>query len=417
MDRYPYVIVGGGLAGGRACEGIRRIDSDGPVMLITAEPHRPYQRPPLSKAYLMGKAGLDKVYLQEEGYYGAHDIEIMAGTTVARIDRGDHTVTLEGGRVVGYERLLLATGGSAIRLPLPGADLPGVHVLRTIEDSDRIREDASNARRMLIIGGSFIGSEVSSSLSQRGVEGAMVFLEDRLLERVVPKSLSHHLTHMYAEHGVRVLPGVKPVRLEGEGRVQRAVLDNGETLDVDMVVMGVGIRLNTGLARDAGLELGDRDAVIVDAYLRTSDPDIYAAGDIAAWPDPTLGSGSAASSGRRLRVEHWDVARAQGLRAGRNMAGEERAYTTLPYFFSDLYDLSFEVWGNLEGWDATVQRGELDGGPFAFFYFKEGRMVGALAADLPDDDRKPLQALIKRRPSLEDASARLADPSASLASL
>lgn len=408
MDRYPYVIIGGGLAGGRACEGIRRIDPDGPVMLITAEPHRPYQRPPLSKAYLMGKAGLDKVYLQEEGYYGAHNVELITETWVARIDRGDHTVTLENGRVVGYERLLLATGGSAIRLPLPGADLPGVHILRTIDDSNRIREDAANARRMLIIGGSFIGSEVASSLSQQGVEGTMVFLEERLLERVAPKELSHHLTHMYREHGVRVLPAVKPVRLEGEERVQRAVLDNGETLDVDLVVMGVGIRLNTALAKEAGLEMGERDAVIVDERLRTSDPDIYAAGDIAAWPDPTFG---------RLRVEHWDVARAQGLRAGRNMAGEERAYTTLPYFFSDLFDLSFEVWGDLTRWDATVQRGELDGGPFTFFYFHEGKMVGALAAELPDDDRKPLQALVRAQPALEEMTARLADPSVNLASL
>ncbi len=408
MDRYPYVIIGGGLAGGRACDGIRRIDSDGQVLLITAEPHRPYQRPPLSKAYLMGKAGLEKVYLQEEGYYGERGIEIMAETRVARIERGDHTVTLESGRVVGYERLLLATGGSAIRLPLPGADLPGVHILRTIDDSNAIREDAANARRMLIIGGSFIGSEVASSLSQQGVEGTMVFLEQRLLQRVVPRELGHHLTHMYQEHGVRVLPGVKPVRLEGGERVQRAVLDNGETLDVDMVVMGVGIRLNTALAKEAGLEMGERDAVIVDEHLRTSDPDIYAAGDIAAWPDPTFG---------RLRVEHWDVARAQGLRAGRNMAGEERAYTTLPYFFSDLYELSFEVWGDLTRWDATVQRGELDGGAFTFYYFHEGKMVGALATDLPDDDRKPLQAIVRAQPALEEVSARLADASVSLASL
>jgi len=408
MDRYPYVIIGGGLAGGRACEGIRRVDSDGPVLLITAEPHRPYQRPPLSKEYLAGKVGLEKVYLQDEGYYSRQGIEILSGTMVTHLDRAERTLTLDDDRVVGYERLLLATGGSAIRLPLPGADLAGVHTLRTIDDADRIRQDAADARRMLIIGGSFIGSEVASSLSQQGIEGTMVFLEGRLLERVVPAELSLHLTRMYTEHGVRVLPGVKPLRLEGDGRVQRAVLDNGETLNVDLVVMGVGIRLNTALARQAGLELGERDAVVVDEFLRTSDPAIYAAGDIAAWPDPNLG---------RLRVEHWDVARAQGLRVGRNMAGEERPYTALPYFFSDLYDLSFEVWGDLSRWDATVQRGELDGGPFTFFYFRQGQMVGALAAGLPDDDRKPLQAVVRARLPLEGVSAKLADPSVSLASL
>jgi NADPH-dependent 2,4-dienoyl-CoA reductase/sulfur reductase-like enzyme len=205
---------------------------------------------------------------------------------------------------------------------------------------------------------------------------------------------------------VRILSGTKPERLEGNGKVERAALDSGEALDVDLVVMGVGVRLNSELAHDAGLEMGERGAVVVDETLRTSDPHIYAAGDIAAWPDPTFG--------KRLRVEHWDVARRQGLRAGRNMAGEIKPYTSLPYFFSDLFDFSFEVWGDLSAWDRTVTRGTLESGSFALYYFARGKMTGVLAVGRPDEERKPMQALVKARPATEDVKARLTDEAVEL---
>ena len=223
------------------------------------------------------------------------------------------------------------------------------------------------------------------------------------------EELSTFLQVKYEANGVRILAGTKPDRLEGNGKVERVKLDNGETLDVELVVMGVGIRLDTELARDAGLKLGEKGAVVVDEYLRTSDPNIYAAGDIAAWPDPTFG--------KRLRVEHWDVARRQGLRAGRNMAGEEKFYTTLPYFFSDLFDFSFEVWGDLTTWDQTVLRGTLEGGSFALYYFDRGRMVGVLAAGRPDEERKPMQVLVKARPPHEDVADKLSDEGVDLATL
>ena len=237
----------------------------------------------------------------------------------------------------------------------------------------------------------------------------MVFPETRLLERIVPEEVSTFLQVKYEAKGVRILAGTKPDRLEGNGKVERVKLDNGETLDVELVVMGVGIRLDTELARDAGLELGEKGAVVVDEYLRTSDPNIYAVGDIAAWPNPTFG--------KRLRVEHWDVARRQGLRAGRNMAGEIKSYTALPYFFSDLFDFSFEVWGDLTAWDQTVLRGTLEGGSFALYYFDRGRMVGVLAAGRPDEERKPIQVLVKARPLYEDMAAKLSDEGVDLATL
>jgi NADPH-dependent 2,4-dienoyl-CoA reductase/sulfur reductase-like enzyme len=240
---------------------------------------------------------------------------------------------------------------------------------------------------------------VASSLTQSGLGVTMVFPESRLLEAVVPEELSDWLCAKYEAQGVLVLAGNTPDRLEGDDKVERAVLAGGETLDVDLVVMGVGLRLNTELAQAAGLELTDSGAVLVDEHLRTSDPDIYAAGDIAAWPNPVLG--------KRLRVEHWDVARRQGRRAGRNMAGDEKPYTSLPYFFSDLFDLSFEVWGDLTSWDQVVRRGTLDSGSFAYYYFDQGKLAGVLASGRPDEERKPMQALVKARPAYEDVAAKL----------
>jgi NADPH-dependent 2,4-dienoyl-CoA reductase/sulfur reductase-like enzyme len=409
MQSYEYVIIGGGLAGQRAGDGIRKVDAEGTIALVTAEPHVPYERPPLSKGYLTGKKGLDRVYLKEDAYYAQNAIEVITGTRATRIDPAARSVTLGDGRTLGYEKLLLATGGRAWRLPIPGNDLPGVFTLRTIEDSDGIREAAQHGKPALVLGGSFIGSEVASSLAQLGLAVTMVFPEGRLLELVVPQELSALLHAKYVANGVRILSGTKPERLEGDGQVERAVLDSGETLDIDLVVMGVGVRLNSELAHDAGLEMGERGAVVVDETLRTSDPHIYAAGDIAAWPDPTFG--------KRLRVEHWDVARRQGLRAGRNMAGEEKPYTALPYFFSDLFDLSFEVWGDLSAWDRTVTRGTLESGSFALYYFAQGKMVGVLAVGRPDEERKPMQALVKSRPVYEDVKARLTDEAVDLSRL
>jgi NADPH-dependent 2,4-dienoyl-CoA reductase/sulfur reductase-like enzyme len=318
-------------------------------------------------------------------------------------------VTLEDGRVLGYDKLLLATGGYPWRLPIPGIDLPGVYTLRTIENSNAIQEAAKTARHALVLGGSFVGSEVAASLAQLGDSVTMVFPESRLLERVVPEELSAYLHDKYAANGVQILTGVRPQRLEGDGKVERVVLENGETLDVDLVVMGVGIRLYTELARDAGLAMWDKGAVIVDEFLRTSDPDIYAAGDIAAWPDPTFG--------RRMQVEHWDVAYRQGMRAGRSMAGEGKPYATLPYFFSDLFDFSFEVWGDLTAWEQMTRRGKVASGSFAFYYFHQGKLVGVLAVNRPDEERKPMQALVKARFSHEEISCQLCDEEVALSTL
>jgi len=398
--RYRYVIIGGGMAGGKAVDGIRSVDEEGSIALVAEERHRPYQRPPLSKGYLTGKDELDAVYLEDEAHYRNQHTDLILGVRATRLDPDVRTIILDDGRSLRYERLLLATGAQALLLPLAGADLDGVHTLRTIEDSEAIREAAATAERALVLGGSFIGAEVAASLTSLGLEVTMAFPESRLLERLAPEPLSGFLQAKYGENGVRILPGTVAERLEGNGHVERAILSNGTALDVGTVVMGVGVRLNTDLAREAGLNMDERGGVVVDDRLRTSDPNIYAAGDIASWPDRTYG--------RRLRVEHWNVARTQGTRAGRNMAGEDKPYLTLPYYFSDLFDLSFEVWGDLSTWDETVIRGNLEAGRAAVFYFAEGTLTGVLAYGR-DEERKALQALVKARPSLDSVAERLPD--------
>jgi NADPH-dependent 2,4-dienoyl-CoA reductase/sulfur reductase-like enzyme len=363
----------------------------------------------LSKKYLRQEVGLDRVYVEDTGYYDEEGVDVLTGVRATGVDPDEHVVTLEDGRELGYEKLLLATGGYAWRLPIPGKDLENVFTLRTIEDSDSIRESAGEGKHALIMGGSFIGSEVAASLRQLGTQVTMIFPESRLLERVVPVELSDLLFAVYRDEGIDVFPNTVSDGMEGNGRVERVTLDNGETIDVDLVVMGVGIRLNTELADQAGLELNENGAVIVDEYLRTSDPDIYAAGDIAAWPDPTFGE--------RLRVEHWDVARRQGRRSGRNMAGEVEAYTALPYFYSDLFDLSFEVWGDLSSWEETVLRGSLDEGSFAYYYFDVGKLVGVLAMNRPSDERGPMQDLVRARPAYDQVADRLKDEGLDLETL
>jgi 3-phenylpropionate/trans-cinnamate dioxygenase ferredoxin reductase subunit len=299
----------------------------------------------------------------------------------------------------------------ARRLPIPGADLPGSYTLRSLADADAIRAAAQPGKRALVVGGSFIGSETAAALAEMGLSVTMVFPEARLLDRVLTEELSAWLDGKYAAHGVGILNGRRPARLEGRAAVERAVLDDGTALAVDLVVAGIGITLDTGLARAAGLALDERGAVLVDEFLRTSDPSIYAAGDIANWPDPTFG--------RRLRVEHWDVARQQGLRAGRNMAGEGKPYAAVPYFYSDLhlFNLSLEAWGDLTAWEQTVLRGTLASGHFTLFYFAQGRLSGVLVSNPTDEERKLMPALVRTRGAYGDVAERLRDEGVDLGSL
>lgn len=409
MADAKYIIIGGGLAAARACEGIRSVDAAGSILVVTKESHLPYQRPPLSKGYLAGRQGLDRVILHDQAHYEAQGIRVMTGVAAERISRRGRKVTLSTGESLEYEELLLATGGRAWRLPLSGAELPGAFTLRTIDDADAIRAEAREGRRAVVVGGSFIGCEVAATLAQLGVHVTMCFLEEYPLQAVAPRELGERIAQMFGAHGVRLVPATRPERIEGQGHVQAVRLENGETVPCDLVVMGVGIRLNTQLARDADLDLTDFSAIVVDETLRTSDPHIWAAGDIAAWPDPHYA--------RRLRVEHWDVAHSQGYQVGRNMAGANEPYTKVPYFFSDIADLSFEVWGDLDDWDRTVTRGALEANSVSYWYFAQDVLVGVLAMGRPDDERDAMEQLVARGLTYAQVAEALQDEEQPLESL
>jgi len=403
MKEYKYLIIGGGMAGGKACEGIRDVDDTGSIGLITMEDHPPYQKPPLSKGYLLGKQELENVYLNQVENYQELGVDLVLGKKATQLNIDEHQIILDDSGVIKYEKLLLATGASALKLPIWGAELENVFTLRSIEDSQNIRKAAGENTRALVMGGSFIGSEVAASISQLGTQVVQIFPESRLLEFIAPPELSQHLERKFEDNNVRILPGTISEGLEGETSVQRAILNNGEKLDIDFVVMGVGIRLNTDLATEAGLEAAADGSLIVNSQLQTSHPDIYAAGDIVSWPDP--------HGKERQHVEHWDVARRQGRLAGKNIAGEEIQYTALPYFFSDLYDFSFEVWGEIANWDSTVQRGKIEDGSFAYYYFQNNRLRGVLAVGRPDAERDAMKTLPQQRPTYHDTADKLKDES------
>ncbi|MGI6367318.1 MAG: NAD(P)/FAD-dependent oxidoreductase [Anaerolineae bacterium] len=403
-----YLIIGGGVAAARACAGIRALDEEGSIAILTEEPHLPYHRPPLSKGYLRGDES-ERVIMHPAAWYRRRGIAVYTSTRATRISRRSRRVTLADGSSIGYEELLLATGGRAWRLPLAGADLAGVYTLRTMDDADDIREAASTARHAVVIGGSFIGTEISASLAQMGVPVTMCFLEEYPLQGIVPEELGLLIRDRLAAQGVVLIPQMRPERIEGEGHVEAVRLENGMVAPADLVVMGVGIRLNTELAREAELELTDRSGVVVDERLRTSDPHIYAAGDIAAWPD--------ARSGERVRAEHWDTAYRQGYAAGRSMAGSLDPYDAVSYVFSDILDLSLEAWGDLTRQEVIIKRGSPSEGSVTYFYVKDDAVDGVLAVGLPEQERNCIVALIKARPSVAPIRCALADETVSLEQL
>lgn len=408
MEKHDYIVIGGGMAGGRAAENARKADDRGSILLLTKEPYAPYERPPLSKGYLRGVEDLSHVYLRDDSFYPDNRIEVRTDTRVTEVLPEDKQVRLTDGTALGYDKLMLATGSSSRRLPIPGVDLANVHCLRTIADSDAIRA-ADKGRRVVVLGGSFTGSEVAASLAQIGADVTVAYPEDRLQARVTTPDLGAYLDRLYADKGVRLLPGTTAVAVEGDGRAERVVLSDGQTLPADLVVVGAGSLINTDLARKAGLKLDRQGAVLVDDRLRTSDPDIYAGGDIAAWPDRTFE--------KRMRVEHWDVARGQGIRAGRNMAGEDKPYVSVPYLYSDLFQLYMEAWGDLTSWDVGVHRGVVDEGHFVYFYFRDGRLVAALGDHLTREEQKAIPAIVRRRPAYADVADRLTDVEVPLADL
>jgi 3-phenylpropionate/trans-cinnamate dioxygenase ferredoxin reductase subunit len=398
------VIAGAGLAGAKAAQALREEGFDGQVVLLGAEDERPYERPPLSKEVLRGEEPLEKAYVHDESFYAEHDIELRTGTPVETIDTADAEVVLGGGERLRYDALLLATGARPRRLTLPGADLEGIHELRTLADCDALRERLVDGARLTVIGAGWIGSEVAASARQKGVDVTILEPLWVPLERVLGVEVGAIYRDLHAEHGVRLLLGRGIAAFEGDGHVSAVRTDDGKRIDCDLAVVGIGVTPRAELAQRAGIEVDN--GIVVDEYLQTSCPGIFAAGDVASAQHPLWGC--------PIRVEHWANALNQGPAAARNMLGAHVAYDRVPYFFSDQYDVGMEYSGYAPEWDEVVLRGDPAGREFIAFWLCEGRVLAGMNVNVWDvtDD---IQALIRSGQTVQ--RARLADPDTPLADL
>lgn len=367
------VIVGGGHAAGQGAAGLRQGGYDGEIVVVCDEPHIPYQRPPLSKQYLAGEQGLDRVYLRPEAFYQSRDIELRSGTRATEIDTRDKTLVFEDGTTLAYDKLLLATGSRVRTLDIPGSTLPGVHYLRNIADADSIKADMAPGRRMTIIGGGYIGLEVASVAVQAGLSVTVVEMEDRILKRVASAEMSSFYHALHTDAGVEISTGATAQRFAGTERVDRVVCANGTEVPSDLVVVGVGVVPNVELAQSAGLTC--ENGILVDEHCATSAPDIYAAGDCTNHPNPILE--------RRLRLESVPNAMEQSRVAAANLMGQDQVYASVPWFWSDQYDLKLQMVGFSTDGDSHVVRGDPGARQFVMFHLKDGVLAAADAVNAP----------------------------------
>ena len=363
------VVIGGGLAGGSAVVTLREQGYDGRLTVVTQEPHLPYERPPLSKGYLAGSTELGELMVKPQDWYVDHDVQVVTGQEARRLDLGSRTVVVDDDEL-GFDKLLLATGSSARRIPAFEASGAPVAYLRTIDESDVLRSAIRQGHRLAIVGGGWIGLEVAATARDAGCEVTVLEMLDVPLERVLGAEVGAVFARLHRDHGVDLRTGVTVSGVDRDGEGARVSLEDGATIAADLVVVGAGATPNLDLAREAGLAV--EAGVVVDAHLCTSHPDVYAAGDIALAEHPRLG--------RRVRVEHWDNAAEQGKVAAANMLGAGRAYDRLPYFFTDQYDLGMEYVGHVEpgGYDEVVLRGDVEGRVFTAFWAREGRVLAGM---------------------------------------
>jgi 3-phenylpropionate/trans-cinnamate dioxygenase ferredoxin reductase subunit len=373
-----YLLIGGGLAAGNCARWLRKSGADGSILLVGREPDLPYDRPPLSKGYLQGKESRADALFQDADWYQQHQIEVLTRTSAMKLNLDQRTVTLSTKQEIGFSQALIATGANVRRLNVPGAELEGIHYLRTFGNSDAIREDAAG-QRVVLIGGSYIASEVAATLTELGSTCAMVMMEPVALSRTFGVETARYFHDLLTDHGIEIYAEDELDHFEGaEGRVTTVVTTSGRRLAADAVVIGVGVAPDVMLARGAGLEIGDSGGVAVDSCLETAVPGVYAAGDMAEY--------ESVIHGRRIRVEHWDVAFTHGKTVALNMLGRKQPHEAVPYFFSDLSDWAgIEYVGPAREWDREVIRGSTGDGAFTVFYLDAGHVVAALTVGRSDD--------------------------------
>ena len=369
--RDPIVIIGGGMAGGNAAATLRDEGFSGPVVLLSREPNVPFGRPPLSKTYLRSEEDLAGWYVRPAGWYAEHDVELRNGVVVAAVDPAAHTVTLDSGAEIRYEKVLIATGGRNRRIEADGADLPGIHYLRTVAQCDAIKQEAVRGRTAVIVGMGFIGCEVAASLTQLGVRVTAVFPGRDPLERVLGDQVAGVMSAIHRANGVELLAGEQVAAFEGTSRVAAAVTRSGRRIECDFAVAGVGIEPDIPAV---GVE--QQNGILVDERCRASAPDVYAAGDLANHLHPLFG---------RIRVEHYNNAEKQGAAAARSMLGSTAPYDYVHSFWSDQYDHKLEYVGHVEKWDQFVVRGSVRDGKLIGIYLVDGIVRAAVGLDRGGD--------------------------------
>jgi 3-phenylpropionate/trans-cinnamate dioxygenase ferredoxin reductase subunit len=403
-----FLLVGGGMAAGNCARHLREQGAEGDILLVGREPDPPYNRPPLSKQYVRGEESREEVLFRPADWYDEQRVQLLTRTSVMSFDLDSRVAKLSNKDEVRFEKALLATGSNVRILRVDGAQLDGIHYLRTIGNSDALREELERAERVALIGGSYIGTELSASFTKLDKHCELIMLEAVTHETFYGPEVGRFFQQTLTDHGVKVHGSQELERFEGSGdRVEKVVTKSGLEIDCDFVVIGAGVTPDIGLAQRAGLDTDK--GVLVDRYLETSAPGVFAAGDIAEYESVV--------HDRRLRIEHWDVAFNQGKYAALNMLGQKQAYDVVPYFWSDLADwVSMEYVGPASEWDQIWTRGSMDGGAFTAFYVKDARLAAALTVGR-SDDLAVAGRLLKEKSDIGALRARIEDPGSDISEL
>ena len=403
MDESRFVILGGGMVAGYAAKKLVELGlKPKELAIFSADTFIPYERPPLSKGFLAGKETEESIRINSSDFYRDHGIEIMLDVHVSGIDPVQKRLLLKSGGTYEFEKLIVATGALPRKLQIPGAELSGIFYLRSLSDSKRIKEYSASAKKAVVIGGGFIGMEVAAVLAQRGLGVTMILAEDRIAKRIFSPQMSEFFESYYTARGVRIVKNAGVVELRGDKAVTAAVLKTGEVIACDMVVPGIGVQPAVDVVAASGIDV--ENGILVNEYLETSRADIYAAGDIANYQDVLFE--------KRRRVEHWDNAVSQGEHCARVLLGERIPFKHVPYFFSDVFDLSYEYWGDSAEADEIVHRGDLSSSSFSVWWLKQRRVVAAFVQNRPDEERTLVPQWIEAKRCA--SSVKLGDASTSI---